>query len=61
MMRGSAAAARRLFTATVFALLAGAIVAVYNPVDHVKADLRGDAHGVKPAIEAVARTIEKKV
>lgn len=47
-MRGPTA--RRLVFATLFALLAGLFVAFVNPVDHVKADLRADTHGLKHSL-----------
>jgi hypothetical protein len=54
-MRGSTA--RRLVFATIFSLLAGAIVAISNPVDHVKADLRADTHGLKHSLHVAARDL----
>ncbi|WP_165831150.1 hypothetical protein [Sphingomonas pokkalii] len=41
---------KRLFYATFFALLAGGLVACYNPVEHVKADLRADSSGVESGL-----------
>ncbi|MEP9360578.1 hypothetical protein [Sphingomonas sp. KR3-1] len=44
-------AGRRLAFAMAFALLAGLVVAFWNPVAHFKADLRADAQGFKFSIE----------
>nr|WP_315381476.1 hypothetical protein [uncultured Sphingomonas sp.] len=41
---------KRLVYATFFSLLAGVLVAAYNPVDHVKADLRADTSGVRTSL-----------
>jgi hypothetical protein len=49
---------RRLIWSTAFALLAGAAVALGNPMDHVKADFRADAHGLKMSLEVAGRAIE---
>ncbi len=51
-MRGPTA--RRLLFAAIFALLAGLLVAFVNPVDHVKADLRADTHGLKHSLSLAA-------
>jgi hypothetical protein len=55
-MRDSAG--RRLGFALLFALAAGALVHFYNPVDHVRADLRADTGGVKLSLEIAARAVE---
>ena len=52
-------AAQRLFTATMFALLAGLLVALWNPVDHLKAQLRADGHGLKLSLELAAEDVER--
>jgi hypothetical protein len=52
-------ATRRLFTATFFALLAGLLVAWCNPVDHLKAQLRADGHGIKLSLELAAKDAER--
>ncbi|WP_167693183.1 hypothetical protein [Sphingomonas azotifigens] len=44
---------KRLVYAAFFSLLAGVLVAAYNPVDHVKADLRADASGVPASMHRV--------
>jgi hypothetical protein len=49
---------RRLVFATLFALAAGALVHFYNPVDHVRADLRADTGGVKISLEIAAHALE---
>ncbi|SFJ55794.1 hypothetical protein SAMN03159338_1765 [Sphingomonas sp. NFR04] len=41
---------KRLVYATFFSLLAGVLVAAYNPVEHVKADLRADTSGVRTSL-----------
>ncbi len=41
---------KRLVYAAFFSLLAGVLVAAYNPVDHVKADLRADTSGVRTSL-----------
>lgn len=51
-------AGRRLIFAALFALLAGALVALWNPMDHVKADLRADANGIRLSLELAAQAIE---
>lgn len=51
-------AARRLVFATLFALAAGLLVYLYNPMNHVRADLRADAHGVKVSFEVATQTLE---
>jgi hypothetical protein len=52
-------AGRRLFFAMLMALGAGVLVHFYNPVDHVRADLRADTGGVRFSVEIAARAIEK--
>jgi len=54
-------AARRLAWSVVFALLAGVAVALWNPVDHVRADLRADTHGFKLSLEVAAHALESCV
>jgi hypothetical protein len=56
-MRDSAG--RRLAFATLFALAAGVLVHFYNPVDHVRADLRADSTGIKLSLEIAARAVEE--
>ena len=51
-------AGRRLIFATLFALVAGLMVHLYNPMDHMRADLRADAGGVKLSFEIAAHAIE---
>ncbi|WP_169804434.1 MULTISPECIES: hypothetical protein [Sphingomonas] len=41
---------KRVVYAAFFSLLAGVLVAAYNPVEHVKADLRADTSGVKAGL-----------
>jgi hypothetical protein len=48
---------QRLFYAALFALLAGALAAWANPVDHVKADLRADTHGLKHSLSLAAHDL----
>lgn len=48
---------QRLLFATLFALLAGLIVAWSNPVDHVEADLRADTHGLKHSLSLAAHDL----
>jgi hypothetical protein len=45
---------RRLLTATLFALIAGLLVAYTNPVQRMKADLRTDAKGLMLSLEYAA-------
>ncbi|WP_404339063.1 hypothetical protein AB2M62_07660 [Sphingomonas sp. MMS12-HWE2-04] len=52
-------ATRRFLVALIFALAMGALVAVWNPMDHVKSDLRADAHGLKSSLKVAAHAIEK--
>ncbi len=56
-MRGNGEA-RRLFFAVLFALLAGFIVAYFNPMNHLKADLRADAKGLVISVEYSAKFID---
>lgn len=51
-------AGRRLVQAIFFALLAGLVVAFWNPIDHFKADLRADGQGFKFSIQLAAHAIE---
>jgi hypothetical protein len=51
-------AGRRLVFAMLFAFAAGLLVHFYNPVDHVRADLRADTGGVKFSLEIAANAIE---
>lgn len=48
---------KRLAYAAFFSLLAGVLVAAYNPVDHVKADLRADASGVQTSLHLAAHDL----
>jgi hypothetical protein len=48
---------KRLVYAIFFSLLAGTLVAAYNPVDHVKADLRADASGVPASLHLAVHKI----
>jgi hypothetical protein len=52
-------AGRRLVFAALFAVIAGVLVHFYNPVDHVRADLRADGSGVKLSLEIAAHALEK--
>ena len=52
-------AAKRYAYAAIFAILAGLLVALGNPMDHVKADLRADTEGVRFSLEVAAQAIEK--
>jgi hypothetical protein len=51
-------AGRRLAFAVLFAVLAGVIVAFWNPVQHVKADLRADEQGFSFSIELATHLFE---
>ena len=51
-------AGRRLAWSALFALAAGAAVALWNPMDHLKADLRADARGVTLSLELAAHAVE---
>lgn len=55
-MRDSAG--RRLAFALLFALAAGTLVYFYNPVDHIRADLRADSGGVRLSFEIMANAVE---
>ncbi|MET3723145.1 hypothetical protein [Sphingomonas trueperi] len=48
---------KRLVYAAVFSLLAGVLVAAYNPVEHVKADLRADTTGVRASLHLAAHDL----
>lgn len=52
-------AGRRLVFAMFLALSAGVLVHFYNPMDHVRADLRADTGGVKISLEIAAHAVEK--
>ncbi|MDT8757930.1 hypothetical protein MZO42_04405 [Sphingomonas psychrotolerans] len=52
-------AGRRLVFAILFALAAGVLVHFYNPMDHIRADLRADSGGFKLSLEIAANAIEK--
>lgn len=52
-------AGHRLVFAMLFALAAGLLVHFYNPVDHLRADLRADTSGVKLSLEIAAHAVEK--
>lgn len=52
-------AGRRLVFAMFLALSAGVLVHFYNPMDHVRADLRADTGGVKFSLEIAAHAVEK--
>lgn len=54
-MRDSAG--QRLAYALLFAVLAGLAVAFWNPVDHVKADLRADTHGLRHSLRVAAHDL----
>jgi hypothetical protein len=49
---------RRLLFALLFALSAGILVHFYNPVQHLRADLRADSGGVKLSLEFAAHAIQ---
>ncbi|MBN8813187.1 MULTISPECIES: hypothetical protein [Sphingomonas] len=51
-------AGRRLAYAVLFAVLAGFVVAFWNPIDHLKADLRADGQGFKFSIELATHLFE---
>lgn len=51
-------AGRRLAFAMLFAVLAGLVVAFWNPIDHFKADLRADEQGFKFSIELATHLLE---
>lgn len=51
-------AGRRLAYAVLFAVLAGFVVAFWNPIDHLKADLRADGRGFKFSIELATHLFE---
>ncbi|HVJ01653.1 MAG TPA: hypothetical protein VM662_05680 [Sphingomonas sp.] len=53
-------AGRRFLFATLLALAAGALVAFWNPVDHLKADLRADTDGIRLSLELAAHAIETR-
>jgi hypothetical protein len=53
-------AGRRLLFAMLLALAAGVLVHFYNPVDHIRADLHADAHGVKLSLEIAAHALEER-
>ncbi|AJP71562.1 hypothetical protein [Sphingomonas hengshuiensis] len=50
--------ARRYLTSAIFALAMGVLVAHWNPMDHVKADLRADTHGIKVSLQVAERALE---
>ncbi|WP_448664467.1 hypothetical protein ACG3SL_07265 [Sphingomonas sp. CJ20] len=49
--------ARRYLNAAIFALLSGIAVAMWNPMDDVKASLRSDGHGLKTSLELAIHDI----
>lgn len=49
---------RRYLTSAIFALAAGALVALWNPMDHVKAGLRADAQGLTMSLQVAGRALE---
>ncbi|MDQ0251073.1 hypothetical protein J2W22_003137 [Sphingomonas kyeonggiensis] len=51
-------AGRRLAFAMLFAVLAGLLVAFWNPIDGIKADLRADSQGFKFSIELATHLFE---
>jgi hypothetical protein len=50
---------KRLIYSTFFALLAGFLVACYNPVDHLKADLHADTQGLKHGIHLALSDLKR--
>ena len=54
-------AARRLLFATLFAFVAGTLVYFYNPVDHLKADLRADASGFAVSLEVASHAFRVSI
>jgi len=52
-------AGQRLVFAILFALAAGVLVYFYNPMQHLRADLRADGNGVKFSLEIAAQAIER--
>ncbi|MFS2109787.1 hypothetical protein ACCC88_08875 [Sphingomonas sp. Sphisp140] len=51
-------AGRRLAFAMLFAVMAGLLVAFWNPIDGIKADLRADSQGFKFSIELATHLFE---
>ena len=47
--------------AMVFAIIAGLVVAFWNPIDHFKADLRADEQGFKFSIELATHLLKEGV
>lgn len=48
---------KRVAYAAFFSLLAGVLVAAYNPVEHVKADLRADSSGIRAGLHLAVHDI----
>lgn len=51
---------KRLIYATIFAASAGGLVAVYNPVDHLKADIRADTSGVGSSLHLAMTDLQRE-
>jgi hypothetical protein len=54
-------AGRRLAYAALFAVLAGLVVTLWNPIDHFKADLRADEQGFAFSIELATSLLKDGV
>ncbi|MHA6719281.1 hypothetical protein ACX40Y_07485 [Sphingomonas sp. RS6] len=50
---------KRLVYATFFSLMAGATVACYNPVEHLKADLHADTQGVGQSLHLALHELKR--
>lgn len=55
-MRDSAA--RRYAFALIFAILAGVLIHYYNPIDHLRADLRADTQGLRLSFEVASDVLK---
>ncbi len=58
-MQDQQSAGRRFVTGSLFALLAGFLVSLGNPVDALKSQLRHDTHQMQTDLKLAARTLER--